>query len=78
MLLGHAQDLDGWGEIIANVSYVHVRRPVITTDDGGNLKFMSEGDLVFETGPAANVKFMSTDGSTMKPPEGLKGDKVRS
>jgi len=56
-----------------------VCRPVITTDEDGNMKFiMNEGDLVFETSPTANVKFMSTDGSTMKPPEGLKGDKVRS
>jgi len=53
-----------------------VCRPSITTDDSGNMKFMSEGDLVFETGPTNNVKFMSTDGTTMKPPEGLKGQKV--
>ena len=69
-----------YGNTTANVySYnVHMCRPVITTDDDGNLKFMSDGDLVFETGPSANVKFMSADGSTMKPPEGLKGDKVCS
>ncbi|XP_065888407.1 uncharacterized protein [Dysidea avara] len=60
ILLSSAQDLEG---------------PAITTDDDGNLKFMTDGDLVFETGPSANVKFMSADGSTMKPPEGLKGEK---
>ena len=53
-----------------------VCRPSITTDDSGNMKFVSDRDLVFETGPDSNVKFMSADGTTMKPPEGLKGDKV--
>ena len=52
--------------------------PAITTEDDGTLKFLSEGDLVFQAGSGANVKFMSTDGTTMKPPEGLKGDKVNA
>jgi len=55
--------------------YVIIYRPSISTDDG-NLKFSTAGDLVFEVSSSANVKFQSTNGETMPPPAGLKGEKV--
>lgn len=38
-------------------------RPRISTGEDGSVRFVSEGDLVFETGAGGQVQFMAADGS---------------
>lgn len=44
--------------------------------DGGNLRFTSEGDLVFEAGEGGEVSFMAAGEPVV--PVGMKGDKVQT
>ncbi len=56
------------------VLLICVHRPIISTENG-DLKFSTTGDLVFEAG-SSNIRFQSTDGLPMQPPQGFKGEKV--
>ena len=49
--------------------------PAIETDDDGNLRFMSGGDLVFE---ADSVAFVSASSGEALSLSGVQGEKVKS